>query len=96
MCRLLATEAPSRLARDIIEDRYRTVVTDVVASNAGETNSAVYDRLSSAIRELAGRVALGVHGDDEYQRLCDLESELVQHIRERIVDFGAAILEGRQ
>jgi hypothetical protein len=82
---------------DILEDRWRTLTLDVMSRDASATTSGLYDRLSGAIRELAGRMVHGVgESGDEYDRLTDVEDALIAHVESEIMTFALRVELARQ
>ncbi len=92
---MTATDRKRRVARETLEDGLTLLWLDVDANDGSESSSELYERLHLSIRETAARLVFGVDGDDEYQRLCDLESELEWLIRTRIVDWAESLLAAR-
>ena len=82
--------------RELVKARYDSLTIGVLDSDASETNSELWEQWNDAIRHLAARTVLGVHGNAEYSSLCDLEEHFRQDLERTILDWAEGIEAARQ
>jgi CHASE1-domain containing sensor protein len=83
--------APDQALRARIEDRLRTILSDVNPLTGEEDEDLGYDQLSQALRRLAGRLVHGIASEIEQARLEQFVAESDVLIRETLVDFAVDI-----
>ena len=82
--------------RELVKARYDALTIGVWDTDGGETNSELLEQWNEAIRQLAARTVLGVHGDAEYSSLCHVEEEFRQHLERTILDWAEGIETARR